>query len=135
MNEKQRNWLRMYKNVALVLDDNQEIVETVAPAKEGRLLLKENTEDIDDLNAVQLKSSGGITADKLVVKNDYTGSILKVCDGTKGFAASTGNNTLLGMPELVSKIKLFLFMKGNGYPTDDVRSRIQNFDGIVRKIE
>jgi len=97
MKEKQRNWLRMYKNVALVLDDNQEIVETVAPAKEGRLLLKENTEDIDDLNAVQMKSSGGITADKLVVKNDYTGSILKVCDGTKGFAASAGNNTLLGM--------------------------------------
>ena len=64
MNEKQRNWLRMYKNVALVLDDNQEIVETVAPAREGRLLLKENTEDIDDLNAVQLKSSEGITADK-----------------------------------------------------------------------
>lgn len=95
MNERQINWLRMYKSVELVLDDNQVIVIIIPAAGEGRLFLKGNIKDIDDLNAIQLKNSAGITADKLVVKNDYIYAILKVRDGIKGFAASAGNNTLL----------------------------------------
>jgi hypothetical protein len=95
MNETQKNWHRMFKNVELNLDDNQEKVKTVAAAEQGRLLIKENITEIDEQYAVQMKSTGGITTDKQKVKEGYVEIILKVSGGVRGFAASTGNNTLL----------------------------------------